>query len=65
MLSTVEKKEMLQDARSARRKDAFRKTNALDPLPSFDAYLEFLNSVNKTFATTPPAINPSRGCFKL
>ena len=47
---------MLQDARSARRRDAFRQTRTLDALPSFDAYLEFLASAQKMF---PQYLRPS------
>ena len=65
MLSAIEKKEMLQDARSARRRDAFRQTRTLDALPSFDAYLEFLASAQKMFPPIPSAFTPVQGCFKL
>ena len=65
MLSPVEKREILQDARNTRRRNAFRQAQARDPLPSLDAYLEFLNGVHKTFSQTFPAPDPSRGHFKL
>ncbi len=65
MLSPVEKDEILQDARSARRKDAFRQARAGDSLTSLDAYLEFLNSVHKVFAHISIAPKLTRGYFKL
>jgi hypothetical protein len=65
MLSPTEKQEILQDTRNTRRKDAFRQARASDPLPSFDAYLEFLDSVHKVFARISSAPNLTRGHFKL
>ncbi|MBI5415268.1 MAG: hypothetical protein HZA29_00470 [Candidatus Omnitrophica bacterium] len=47
------------------RRDAFRQARAADPLPSFDAYLEFLNSVHKIFARISSNPNLTRGHFKL
>ncbi|MBI5150414.1 MAG: hypothetical protein HZA28_06555 [Candidatus Omnitrophica bacterium] len=65
MLSSVEKQEILQDARNVQRRDAFRQARAGDPAPSFDAYLEFLNSVHKVFARISSNPNLTRGHFKL
>ncbi len=65
MLSSTEKQEILQDARNAQRRDAFRHARTRDPLPSFDVYLEFLNSVQKVFARVSTAPNLTRGHFKL
>ncbi|OGX06408.1 MAG: hypothetical protein A2Z88_07050 [Omnitrophica WOR_2 bacterium GWA2_47_8] len=50
MLSTKEKKEMLNDAASEQRRIAFRKAQVGDFDPSFDAYLKFLADVQKVFS---------------
>ncbi|OGX10038.1 MAG: hypothetical protein A2Y05_01760 [Omnitrophica WOR_2 bacterium GWA2_53_43] len=65
MLSSTEKQEILQDARNAQRRDAFRQARAGDSLPSFDAYLKFLDSVHKVFARISSAPNLTCGHFKL
>ena len=66
MLSPVEKQEMLQDACSTKRRDAFRQARAGDSLPSLDAYLKFLDSVHKVFAHISSAPKQlTRGHFKL
>lgn len=66
MLSTQEKKEILQDACCSKRRAAFRKTETASPHPSFDAYLKFLASVHKVFSHVPVSIQKSLGKnFKL
>ena len=67
MLSRLEKQEILKDARSEKRKIAFRKTLVADSLRSFDAYLKFLNGIHKAFSrkSTPPAEHVSPQGFKL
>ena len=66
MLSKKEKQEMLSDARSAKRRDAFRKLRVAPSRDSLDSYLRFLDTVVKTFGkissfvTKPPGSN-----FKL
>ncbi len=65
MLSSKEKQEMLQDARNTQRRDAFRQARVGDSLLSFDAYLEFLNSVHKVFAHVASTPKLTRGHFKL
>ncbi|MBI5024809.1 MAG: hypothetical protein HZC18_07445 [Candidatus Omnitrophica bacterium] len=65
MLSPKEKQEMLQDARNTQRRGAFRQARTCGPLPSFDAYLEFFNSVHKVFTRVSSAPSLTRGHFKL
>ena len=50
MLSNEEKKEMLEDARNLKRRDAFRRAQAAHPKLSFDEYLLFLNNVQEIFS---------------
>jgi|GEM_PF-2998058 len=66
MLSPAEKQEILQDARNANRRDAFRQTRVQEALPSFDAYLKFLNCVQQTFSQAVSSVLiQSRQHFKL
>ena len=66
MLSNIEKQEILQDARNPKRRDAFRQTRVAQALPSFDAYLKFLNCVQQTFSQTVSSVpNQSLQYFKL
>ena len=65
MFSPKEKQEMLKDARSAKRRDAFRQARLAQPLPSLDAYLEFLVEAQKIFPQKPFVAPPAKGCFKL
>lgn len=58
MLSRREKLEMLKDAQNPKRKDAFRQSKVTDPIPSFEAYINFLNGVHKAFSRqTASSIN--------
>ena len=69
MLSAKEKKEMLKDAGSEKRRDSFRRAQesveaASDP--SLDAYLKFLTSVHKVFLRTDKStLKTSAINFKL
>ncbi len=66
MLSRLEKEELLQDANSEARRDAFRQTLIKDALHSFDDYLKYLNHIPKTFPANPPlSTGFSRQNFKL
>ena len=50
MLSNEEKREMLDDAKSALRRDNFRAANKIDKRPfSFDDFLLFLENIQKIF----------------
>lgn len=64
MLSSREKREMLEDGRSEMRRDHFKlaKGSNADPL-SFDEYLLFLNQVQVIFS--PFEISPSTTPTKL
>ncbi len=67
ILSRKEKQEMLEDARSLKRRDAFRKAQPLTAeAPSFDAYLKFLNGVHKVFSqVSATSVSSSKAKFKL
>ncbi|OGX27717.1 MAG: hypothetical protein A3D10_02805 [Omnitrophica WOR_2 bacterium RIFCSPHIGHO2_02_FULL_48_11] len=70
MLSTKEKKEMLQDAGCAKRRDSFRRAQSSVETaasnPSFDAYLKFLTTVHKVFSRVEISSLKSSGKnFKL
>jgi len=66
MLSEQEKQEMLADAKSAKRRNAFRKMRVADSEYSLDSYLKFLDSVHKVFSKIPSSLkNPSASNFKL
>jgi len=50
MLSSEEKREMLDDAKSALRRENFRAANKIDNRPfSFDDFLFFLENIQKIF----------------
>jgi hypothetical protein len=66
MLSRLEKQEILEDARKEIRKEAFRQMRVTAPLRSFDAYLQFLQDIQKTFSSsTLPTKCAPRQDFKL
>ncbi len=65
MLSIKEKKEILQDARSLKRRASFRKTQVTDFNPSIDAYLKFLTSIDKVFSKTASLAKYHGTIFKL
>ena len=66
MLNQLEKKEMLKDARSAKRRARFRKMLVKDSTQSLDAYLKFLKSIEKVFSQgTSAPLKPSQKKFKL
>jgi len=50
MLSKEEKKEMLEDAKNKWRRKDFEIANDKPPAKSFDAYISFLDSVQKIFS---------------
>lgn len=50
MLSEEEKREMLEDAMSEKRRQAFRSSRGREPVSySIDEYISFLDSVQKIF----------------
>ena len=58
MLSEEEKREMLEDAKSKRRRENFRAAKDRNSIAtSFDAYISFLDSMQKIFS---PFKIPSR-----
>ena len=57
MLNEREKKEMLADARSPKRRENFRQARqnvSTPPLVSLDDYLKFLSRVTKVFSSIKP-----------
>lgn len=50
MLSDREKKEMLEDARSARRRKDFESSRSVKDITSLDEYISFLDDVQKIFS---------------
>ena len=57
MLTKKEKKEMLADGRSRKRRENFRQAQGnlpRMPLVSLDDYLKFLSRVNKVFSSFKP-----------
>ena len=66
MLSKKEKQEMLADARSAKRREAFRKARVEASDVSLDTYLKFLDSVVRTFSGLSQSVSkPAGNNFKL
>jgi len=64
MLSREEKKEMLADAKSKRRKRAFQRAAGKNRAKaSFDEYLSFLDSVQKIFGPFKTSFNPTPASF--
>lgn len=63
MLSEEEKREMLEDAKSAARREHFR-TAKKDLRPcTFDEYIEFLNSIQKIFGAFKISTTPTPTSF--
>lgn len=66
MLSPKEKKEMLCDAGSKKRRISFRVAKNKDPLSSFDEYLRFLSQVQKMFTKASDEVQkPPQARLKL
>jgi hypothetical protein len=66
MLNSNEKKEMLRDAASPKRREAFRKAKDASALPTFDDYLRFLDKVHAAFTHAASDVQKSHGAnFKL
>ena len=66
MLNPNEKAEMLRDAASPKRREAFRKAKNASALPTFDDYLRFLDKVHTAFSHATSDIQKSPGTsFKL
>ena len=60
MLSHEEKKEMLKDAKSKRRRNLFRAKNLEEKtVLSLDEYISFLNSVQKIFSPFRTSFRPT------
>ena len=58
-LSEEEKKEMLEDGKSIKRRDDFRFGRTLNGEISFDEYLHFLNDVQEIFSPFPVSRKPT------
>lgn len=54
MLSKKEKKEMLADAKSLKRREAFRKAKQLNSNMTFEEYIDFLDRNQYINAPSPP-----------
>lgn len=67
MLSEQEKIEMLEDAKSESRRDAFRSAEGKDKaIPSLDEYISFLDSIQKIFSPFKISLRHTRtGLNKL
>lgn len=60
MLSREEKKEMLEDAKSKRRRELFRVGRKQDkPIASMDEYISFLDAVQKIFSPFKSSSRPT------
>lgn len=65
-LSEQEKQEILADAQSLSRRDAFRKTQIKDAPSSYDVYLQFLKNMQNVFPKITPAEQiPAQDHFRL
>lgn len=66
MLNPNEKEEMLRDAASPKRREAFRKAKDASALPTFDDYLRFLDKIHVAFTHAAMNVQKSHGTdFKL
>ena len=59
MLSDEEKKEMIEDGKNLKRRDAFRKAQAIHTELSLDEYLLFLNNIQEVFSPFPVSRKPT------
>lgn len=65
-LSRQEKQEILADAQSLSRRDAFRQTQIKDVPVCYDVYLRFLKSIQNVFPKITPAEQiPAQDHFRL
>ena len=65
-LSQQEKQEILADAQSLSRRDAFRQTLVKDAPASYDVYLQFLKNMQNVFPKITPAEQiPAQDHFRL